>query len=268
MEDQLANRLRSWAYWTEKFKAFPNEKFIFGKTPAIVWDQIYPICIFCEGFKQAKDPITGVSYYCVCSMSRWMEERKMKSSPLETVIRPALLKDLQVLKRYPGAGTLQELKQRISQWIPNPKTWYLISGNKGCGKTHILRAIKNALGPMAFYISSEDLNSLIFEALNKKTINELVLFLSSSPVLLLDDLGIEHTNTMFTDVVAQVINRRYNANPDNYPVVITTNLSISEMLSSPDGGISRVASRMCDEQFSSVWKLEQPDYRLSTTKKE
>jgi DNA replication protein DnaC len=268
------SRLRSWQFWKDKFKTYPQafDGFQIGESYTQFLHTFKDGCPFCNGYMQAVDPDSGKVYYCICSMTSWLEDKHQFLAGIETYVQPAKLNELRPLDKYQGSKTLREVKKQLAEWIPNPTNWFFITGKPGTGKTHILRALKSNFGTIAFYVSSEDFNSAIFAALARKEkgmdLERFVTEVSTVPILLFDDYGIEHTNSMHTDVLAQVINRRYNAGPTEYPVVMTTNLSVADMVGSPDIGVARIASRLVDENSSKVYELLQPDYRLATTKKD
>lgn len=266
----VPKRLASWIWWKGRQKAYPEAfgKFIVGKGTTNEFVKTFgERCPFCNGFRHATDPESGNMYYCLCSITTWLDEKHSRLQMVETHSTPAALSQIAPLTEYPGAKELSNLLKEIKEWLIKPDHWFLISGGFGCGKTHILRAIKTIYGSLAFYISAEDLNSAIFRGLKEKDLDELVIELASAPVLLIDDLGIEHSNKMFTDTFAQIVNRRYNAGPEDYPMIVTTNLSPTDLVKSPDLATGRLASRLVDERYSRVHKLLQPDYRLKTTKK-
>lgn len=260
-KNNTPSHLESWVFWQKQYAQHPQ---MFGDWK---FGQVWPSagCKFCDGYRSAQHD--GKFYYCLCSLTKWLVDRHIVLREVETTIVPAKLNELRPLKAGGGAE-LSLLQRTLVEWVKAPAKWFLISGGTGTGKTHILRAIKTYFGTLAFFISAEDLNSAIFRSLSAKTTDDLILSLSGTPLLLIDDLGIQHNNTMFTDTLAQVVNRRYNAGPERFPLIITTNLGIANMVNSPDLALRRIASRVCDEAISNVIFLPQPDYRLPTTKKE
>lgn len=266
------SRLRSYVFWSNAIKENSSKDlfkgFSFEEDHLAFIKKFGEKCPFCGGFQQFINTDTKTRMYCICSMSAWLDAMHAELADVETITKPALLNELKPLASQPGAKTLVETKQILAQWVKDPQEWFLIMGGTGNGKTHILRAMKNYFKSAAVYISAEDFNSAIFRALGNREepLDVLVDKISFVPILLFDDFGIEHTNKMFTDTFAQIINKRYNAGRNDFPLMVTTNLSISDMLNSPDIAMRRIASRLMEEG-NHVIKFDQPDYRLATTVK-
>ena len=279
LSDNPRSMLRSYVFWKKQYDHRPEKNifggFVFPTDPYDKWQEVMEskgVCPICGGGKTFDNP---ERVYCMCFMVQWLHEKRARTNGLEARIMPARLADLKSLPKpvngESGSEELKYLKKELSAWIVDPKSWFLISGGTGSGKTHVLRAIKTYFQTMAFYISAESFQGNLFQALNGSlygmNVQDLLNELVGAPILLFDDLGIEHSNAFFTDSLAAVINRRYNAGPENFPVVMTTNLAVSKLVTSTDLALQRIGSRMADEQFSIIAKLKQPDYRLSTTKK-
>jgi DNA replication protein DnaC len=230
-----------------------------------------PECPFNDGAETVVDK-EGRLVYCICKLEEWLEQHKNDCQMYETPIPPTYLKDLHPFGNKEGAQDLRELLDFVNKWIERPRLWMWIEGTRGTGKTHILQSIKTALPQIAFYISAERFASECFRALNFQTVTEggdrvtlddFVTRLSTVPILLFDDWGLEHKSNFVEDQLAAIINNRYRF-PDEFPVVMTSNMSLNA-LTQGDPIMARIASRMSDVNNVNYYKLRQPDYRLPET---
>ncbi len=77
----------------------------------------------------------------------------------------------------------------------------------------------------------------------------------TAPLLVMDDFGEQSTNAWVREKLYQLINYRYNS---RLPTVITTRLTIDEIMGGEDSSIS---SRLVDRQISVTFNIIAPDYR-------
>lgn len=135
----------------------------------------------------------------------------------------------------------------------NQETGFMLSGNCGTGKTHLLYAFARQNNVFVNYIihNSEFLNNLKAEFKNNE--NEVLDYYSSTPVLFIDDFGVEKTTEWALEQIYLLLNRRYI---NCLPIFLTTNLSISE-LEQKFG--KRIVSRLFE--MVKFLKIESFDYR-------
>lgn len=259
------SRLRSHLFWKNAFEQIP---FVFegfdmkNGTHAEWMAKNENKCPFCDGFMRSVERDTGEEFFCLCSMLKWAEDTTIEYLTLESITTPAKINQLEG-----NNFELVALKQAVKSWIVNPskndethKPWFYIYGGKGCGKTHILRALKSYWGPFAFYISAEELQ----QRFQDFALKEFVQKVAASSILLVDDVGIEHKGGTgyFISQLSAIINMRSNRGANDWPVIMTSNIPISNLVTSTNDDIQRLGSRMADRKYVQVHKLTQQDYRL------
>lgn len=132
----------------------------------------------------------------------------------------------------------------------------VLTGNPGCGKTHLAVAMMQHTGSGKF-ITIPDLLLKIRDTFNRTdtsslTEKELIEQYCEVGFLVLDDLGAEKSTEYSITTLYLIINRRIN---DEKKTVITTNLSMQQISESLG---DRVASRLSG---MNVVKINMPDYR-------
>jgi DNA replication protein DnaC len=143
----------------------------------------------------------------------------------------------------------------------NPEGWLVFMGETGCGKTHLAAAIVNhryEIGkPALFVVVPDFLDHLrsTFSPDSKVSYDELFESVKTAPLLVLDDFGEQSTNPWVKEKLYQLINYRYNS---RLPTVITTRLSLDEIMEKVDPSIS---SRLVDRNISVTFAIIVPDFR-------
>jgi DNA replication protein DnaC len=143
----------------------------------------------------------------------------------------------------------------------NPEGWLVFMGETGCGKTHLASAIVNfryEVGkPALFVVVPDFLDHLrsAFSPDSKVSYDQYFESVKSAPLLVLDDFGEQSSNSWVKEKLYQLINYRYN---NRLPTVITTRLSLDEIMEKVDESIS---SRLMDRQMSVTFNIMAPDYR-------
>ena len=143
----------------------------------------------------------------------------------------------------------------------NPEGWLVFMGETGCGKTHLAAAIVNfryELGKSALFVVVPDFLDHLRSAFSpdsKVSYDQFFESVKTAPLLVLDDFGEQSTNPWVKEKLFQLINYRYNS---RLPTVITTRLSLDEIMAEVDGSIS---SRLVDRKVSVTFAIIAPDFR-------
>lgn len=143
----------------------------------------------------------------------------------------------------------------------NPEGWLVFMGETGSGKTHLAAAIVNyryEIGkPALFVVVPDFLDHLrsAFSPESKVSYDQFFESVKTAPLLVLDDFGEQSTNPWVKEKLFQLINYRYNS---RLPTVITTRLSLDEIMAEVDGSIS---SRLVDRKVSVTFAILAPDFR-------
>jgi len=110
--------------------------------------------------------------------------------------------------------------------------WLFLFGTKGTGKTHLAAAIGNeriARGQPAIFMVASDLLDHLRAAYSPNsdiTYDDLFESLRNTPLLILDDLGMQTATSWAREKLFQLINHRYNR---RLPTVITMNIEAEEI---------------------------------------
>ena len=151
---------------------------------------------------------------------------------------------------------LIEVVNYIEEWLDKLDKWIVLSGDFGCGKTHILSSIYNALYPIALYENSANFEHNVFKYTSEKTLYEYIDVLKNVPVLLFDDLGAEYSSSYIQSMLYAVIDFRYRAY-EEYPTVFATNLDMKSIYD-----LGRIGSRILDRRCSKTFLIPIGDYRV------
>lgn len=150
--------------------------------------------------------------------------------------------------------------------MPVGHQWLVLHGSYGCGKSHLLTAIRNSLPGLSIYIETHELSDMFFESVGDRNLYELKELLVQIPVLLLDDLGAEYNGARgFVDTqMTNIINGRYKSGIGK-TTVIATNLNPADAETPGQETLRsrypRLADRILDKRISQVQHIKLPSYR-------
>jgi len=148
----------------------------------------------------------------------------------------------------------------ISQaYAQEPEGWLVLTGNFGCGKTHLAAAIANYRvqnGHTAIFVVVPDLLDFLraaFAPHSPVTFDRRFDDIRRVPLLILDDLGTHSATPWAEEKLFQIFDYRYNA---RLPTVVTM---------SKDANLDpRLATRLFDISRSQVYELTAPSYRFES----
>ena len=156
--------------------------------------------------------------------------------------------------------TLRFAFETAKSFAEAPDGWLLLTGQPGCGKTHLAVAIVNerlARGQPAFFAFVPALLDHLRATFRPDSLtgyDELFERVKTAPLLVLDDLGSENGTPWAEEKLYQIIVHRHNA---RLPTVITTNL---ESLKQLEEAKPRIRSRLSDAVVE--WApILAPDFR-------
>ena len=141
-----------------------------------------------------------------------------------------------------------------------PAHWLLLSGPRGCGKTHLAAGIEMEWVRQgresfhAFVPSLMDHLRKTYAPNSTITYDELFDHVKSVPLLVLDDLGTESQTAWTDEKLYQLIVHRYD---HRLPTVITTVFTLEDL----EEMNPRVASRLVDGNLVNYQILLGPNYR-------
>jgi DNA replication protein DnaC len=140
-----------------------------------------------------------------------------------------------------------------------PNGWLIISGYNGTGKTHLAAAIGNyvlARNQQVLFMTAPDLFDMLRQSYQANATqgdyDATLERISTIPLLIIDDLGVENQSGWVMEKLFQILNHRYI---NRLPLVITTNLDVKQFP-------PRIASRLSDENFATLIPLKIRDQRV------
>ena len=139
------------------------------------------------------------------------------------------------------------------EFASEPKGWLVLVGPSGCGKTHLAAAIANEYighGNPAFFITAADLLDHLrsaFSPSSEITYDRLFDQIRNTPLLVLDDLGVQTSTHWAKEKMEQLLNHRFN---HELPTVITTSTPIEQLE-------DRLRTRLADPRLCRVYTIEE-----------
>ena len=157
-------------------------------------------------------------------------------------------------------SNLRQVRESVLDYATTPKGWLVLMGPHGTGKTHLAAAVANyqrEQGRMeAMLVVVPDFLDFLRAAFNPQSpipYDRRFDEIRKTPMLVLDDLGVESATPWAKEKLFQLLNFRYSA---NLPTVITTSAVPKEME-------AWLRSRIFDADRCVVCALEARSYRGS-----
>jgi DNA replication protein DnaC len=159
-----------------------------------------------------------------------------------------------------SAAGLRDAYETALNYARDPSGWLFFHGNCGVGKTHLAAAIAHYVmsrsqGGVYFRVVPDLLDQLraTFDPASGIAYDDRFQQIRSAHLLVLDDLGTEHTTPWAREKLYQLINHRYN---EQLPTVITSNQDFKVLE-------PRVRSRLLDTRLTKYLYIDVEDYRLT-----
>jgi DNA replication protein DnaC len=150
------------------------------------------------------------------------------------------------------------------EYANQPDGWLVLTGDYGCGKTHLAAAIANlrsAHGQPALFVVVPDLLDHLratFSPTSQVRFDQRFEEVRAALLLVLDDLGTESASPWAQEKLYQLFNHRYNA---RLPTIIT-------MAQPIDAVDPRLRTRMLDVGRCTVFAILAPSYRGAPQRRE
>ncbi len=225
-------------------------------------------CPYCHGVGYVRlnvpvgHPAFGKAIPCICKRQEIRQRRLEKLRRISNLIHlKHMTFDSFEVHRGSSAEvsmSLQEALDVAREYAENPQGWLVFTGPYGCGKTHLAAAIANYCiehGRPALFVVVPDLLDYLRAAYapnSEGTYDERFDQVRNIPLLILDDLGTQHTTPWAAEKLYQILNYRYNA---ELPTVITTNQPFLDM-------DPRLVSRLQDSTTVRTVPIYAQDYRM------
>jgi DNA replication protein DnaC len=157
---------------------------------------------------------------------------------------------------------LQKVYSACRDFAEAPDGWLVLTGEYGCGKTHLAASIANARvgrGQPALFVVVPDLLDHLratFSPTSHARFDKRFEEVRTAPLLVLDDLGTENASPWAREKLFQLFNYRYNV---RLPTVVTLHQA------DPGSGAleevePRLRTRMMDGKRCTVWAIIAPSY--------
>jgi DNA replication protein DnaC len=162
-------------------------------------------------------------------------------------------------------ANLKRAFAKCKEYAAQPEGWLVLTGEYGCGKTHLSAAIANERmnkgRPVLFVVVPDLLDHLraTFSPSSQVRFDRRFEEVRTTPLLVLDDLGTENASPWAQEKLFQLINHRYNA---RLPTVI--NVGQARPGGNPIDDLDpRIRTRILDLGLCTVFAILAPSYRGS-----
>lgn len=141
---------------------------------------------------------------------------------------------------------MAKAKSYVSKWsdMLSQNIGLLLWGDIGTGKSYFAACIANALVEACVSVGMTNFSAILndlFAVVDNK--NEYIDSLNRHSLLIIDDLGIERNTEYALEQVYNIIDARYKSNK---PLIVTTNLSLTELKNPIDTAHKRIYDRILE----------------------
>ncbi len=154
-------------------------------------------------------------------------------------------------------ANLRKAVELCRRYAHQPEDWLMLTGDYGCGKTHLAAAVANEQvrrgEPVLFVVVPDLLDHLraTFSPDSPVRFDKRFEEVRRAPLLVLDDLGTQSASPWAQEKLYQLFNHRYNA---RLPTIITTSQPVDQL-------DPRLRTRMLDLGRCTVFAILAPSYR-------
>lgn len=200
---------------------------------------------------------------CKCLATR-RTIRRMQQSGLENIIHDNLFPKFEATEPWQ-----QTVKDAAMEYAKDPKGWFYIGGQSGCGKTHLCTAIcreELLRGRQVVYMMWRDDAPRLKTAVNREDYPTMVDQYKKAPVLYIDDLFKTGRNgdakvmptSADVNLAYEIINFRYVG---KLPTIISSEFLLKELVDIDEALTGRIAQMAGGNSFNI--KLDRgKNYRL------
>jgi len=137
-------------------------------------------------------------------------------------------------------STINIATKKAKEYAMKPNGWLYIHGSYGAGKTHLAAAIGHVVASKGWGVTYKNMPELLDtlrKAIGEHRLDQELVAIIESDVLILDDMGVEEMTGEFMNArLWRIFDERMNK-----PTIITSNLDLSDLQNKVGG---RIASRL------------------------
>lgn len=217
-------------------------------------------CGNCHTAKQARIPIPGgdvvtVSCLCKCAtaardaqiVERHQQEEMDELERLRSagIVSQRLRNATFENADGQNAAVMEKLQRYVSKWpeMREKNIGLLLYGDVGTGKSYGAACIANALIAQRIPAFMSNFSGILNSMGATFEKNTYIASLMRYPLLILDDFGIERNTEYSLEQIFAVIDSRYRTGK---PLIVTTNLSMSDLKNSADTAHRRIYDRLLE----------------------
>lgn len=140
---------------------------------------------------------------------------------------------------------ISKAKTYVEKWsdMLSKNIGLLLWGEVGTGKTYFAACIANALVENCVSVKMTNFSTILNDLFYENDKNQYIDRLNNHSLLIIDDLGIERDTEYALEQVYNIIDARYKSNK---PLIVTTNLTITEIKNPVDTAHKRIYDRVLE----------------------
>lgn len=180
------------------------------------------------------------------------ERRRKELEAIDKLKKSSLMDEKFLASRFETSGGIENNQKQLSiaqRYVDKFDELYkrnqglIFWGDPGTGKTHVACCIGNRLMERLVPVFATSLVKLLEQAksFRQNDVETLIARMNVAKLLILDDLGAERGTDYALEVVYNIIDSRYRAGK---PMIVTTNLTLSEMQSEQHMKLKRIYDRI------------------------
>lgn len=225
-------------------------------------DYMHEGLLYCGNCRTKKQKVLNMPWgqsivYCLCKCEKEKRDKRLKEEQLKEELRYierlkiAGIQDKEIysytFEKAENDKYIEKAKKYCENWekIYKNNNGLLLWGDVGTGKTFVAGCIANYLLQHRIPVLVTSLSKIIndLQGFGIQDKNEYLDSLNKFKLLVLDDLGAERQSDFALEQVFNVIDNRYK---NGQPVIITTNLSLTELKEPKDMKYKRIYDRILE----------------------